>query len=92
MRNTVIQPISIYVHEKRHSLHKDHIEVRVDTYTLRIPKFTYFSDGLVARWSRAVRVATSAVAETGTVKIFAHFPTAPRPAPCGYSSSSVTSR
>lgn len=67
-------------------------EVRVDTYTLRIPKFTYFSDGLVARWSRAVRVATSAVAETGTVKIFAHFPTAPRPAPCGYSSSSVTSR
>ncbi len=45
-------------------------EVRVDTYTLRIPKFTYFSDGLVARWSRAVRVATSAVAETGTVKIF----------------------
>lgn len=28
----------------------------------------------------------------GTVKILAHFPTAPRPAPCGYSSSSVTSR
>ena len=30
--------------------------------------------------------------EQGTVKILAHFPTAPRPAPCGYSSSSVTSR
>ena len=28
----------------------------------------------------------------GTVKILSHFTTAPRPAPCGYSSSSVTSR
>ena len=33
------------------------------------------------------------VADMGTVKILAHFPTAPRPAVrCGYSSSSVTSR
>ena len=32
-------------------------------------------------------------ADAGTVKILAHFPTAPRPAVrCGYSSSSVTSR
>lgn len=34
-----------------------------------------------------------AIEKEGTVKILAHFPTAPRPAVrCGYSSSSVTSR
>ncbi|WP_455137483.1 leucine zipper domain-containing protein [Thermophilibacter sp.] len=40
----------------------------------------------------ALSAATGVPARTGTVKILAHFRTAPRPAPCSYSSSSVTSR
>ena len=44
-------------------------------------------------WNEAARSLGCSKATVGTVKILAHFPTAPRPAVrCGYSSSSVTSR